>query len=92
MTDTHDNVILPTLGSIVSPLLGAILLPRLLSSDRMMLVMMSTWLLSSSGSLLFMIGFVQHALGFRRICERVEELEMVIEAQNEQLLRGASGS
>lgn len=44
-------------------------------------------LLSSFGSLLFMVGFAMHALGFRKLHSRITELEMVIEAQNEQLGR-----
>jgi hypothetical protein len=39
------------------------------------------------GMLLFAIGFALHGLQARRSRERIEELEMLIEAQNEQLSR-----
>ncbi|MCH7228915.1 hypothetical protein [Haloferula sp. A504] len=39
------------------------------------------------GLLLFVIGFALHGFQARRSRERISELEMVIEAQNEQLAR-----
>lgn len=39
------------------------------------------------GALLYSIGFALHGFQARRIRERITELEMVIEAQNEQLSR-----
>jgi hypothetical protein len=42
---------------------------------------------SGLGSLLFILGFMFHAFSFRRLVDRVAELEQVIEAQNEQLSR-----
>lgn len=86
------GVIVLSFGAVAGPILNAFVLPRIYSasswgSSGMMMIMMSTSLVSGFGSLLFMVGFVMHALGFRRTCERVAELEMVIEAQNEQLSR-----
>lgn len=43
------------------------------------------------GFLLFSIGFAVHGFQARRGRERIEELEMIIAAQNEQLARGESG-
>lgn len=39
------------------------------------------------GLLLFAIGFAVHGLKVRRLRERIDELDMVISAQNEQLAR-----
>ena len=44
------------------------------------------------GVLLYSIGFALHGFQARRVRERITELEMVIEAQNEQLSRAGSDS
>lgn len=43
------------------------------------------------GFLLYAIGFALHGFQARRVQERIVELEMVIEAQNEQLARAGGG-
>ena len=76
------GAIFVSLGMIAGPILSIIG-----AGSELIYLMMGGGLISSFGSLLFMVGFAMHALGFRRVCDRVTELEMVIEAQNEQLGR-----
>lgn len=76
-----------TLGGVAWPLVRVGISQSSLGSIDTMHMISLIGLLSTFGSLLFMVGFAMHALGFRRVCERVSELEMVIEAQNEQLGR-----
>ncbi|MCH7228914.1 hypothetical protein [Haloferula sp. A504] len=81
------GVILATLGMVALPIIQLGIMPRLSSPSQLAYFFLGTGLFSSFGSLLFMVGFAMHALGFRRVCDRISELEMVIEAQNEQLGR-----
>lgn len=89
------GVIVQTLMAVASPVVWLWLVPRLMNSftatpggmPTVAYLSMGLAFLSGAGSLLFMIGFALHAMGFRRVCDRVTELEMVIEAQQEQLSR-----
>jgi hypothetical protein len=76
------GTILLSLGLVAGPLISIVG-----AGSQIVYLIMGQGLVSSFGSLLFLVGFALHAMGFRRVCERVAELEMVIEAQNEQLGR-----
>lgn len=84
------GVILTTFGMLMIPLLNlGIMSVGGSGTFDFAFLLFRTGLFSTFGTLLFMTGFAVHAMGHRRVCERVRELEMVIEAQNEQMERGA---
>lgn len=90
------GAIIETLAALATPVVWMGIVPRMMSPATstsgglppVAYLSLGLGLLSAAGSLLFMVGFALHALGFRRVRERVSELELVVEAQNEQLSRG----
>lgn len=97
-----SGLVLFTLGLVVV-VVGSVLLSRVItgmsggppstsSFEWMQVVVIASVVSIGFGFLLFSIGFAMHGFRARRLRERIDELEMVVEAQNEQLSRSAGGA
>ena len=97
-----SGLVLLTLGLVVG-VVGSIFLFRMVGAtpggagpgptlQYVQIISIASAVALGLGLLLFCIGFAMHGFRARRFRERIEELEMVVEAQQEQLSRSEGGA